>query len=500
MAMTRSTRSSASRCGRRSATRSCAARNCRCRAIASRTWNRGQRWTPRTRWRPSWPGSSPGSPRWPPGPMTAAMSPPTPTASTGSRCWSRSSRPSRPPSTLRWCGLPVPRWMRTSPRTRWIRRWSGGGSPTRSRWPAVCRRSADPAGSAWPGRCTSSCPASARCWPPGGSAKTPQRSSRSRPAISTRSAAGRWTPSCAPPGSRELSTAPRRSPGPPVRLRADPAGYVARGRTTRADRRVTLRPAPDTMSLLTGFLPVEQGVACLAALRRHTDRLLAAGDARGRGQIMADTLVERLTGQARAADVNVEVGIVMSLDSLVGDAGGAAREAAGTGTAEVVGQGPIPAGIAHDLLQATEGKRWWRRLFTMPEGGPLVGGDPRRRAFDGVLAGADRGARRRPLSRPVLRRPDPARRPHPPVPGGRPDELRERARGMCPRELRAGDARLAGGCRRRRARPTSAYGAHDHPDRPHLHQHRRACSVASPRQPSITTPGRPRAWTSQPRR
>jgi hypothetical protein len=149
------------------------------------------------------------------------------------------------------------------------------------------------------------------------------------------------------------------------------------------------------MSLLTGFLPVEQGVACLAALRRHTDGLLAAGDARGRGQIMADTLVERVTGQARAGDVNVEVGIVMSLDSLVGAAdgatGGSAQEtaegSAGTGTAEVVGQGPIPAGIAHDLLQATAGRRWWRRLFTMPEGGPLVGGDPRRRAFDGVLAG-----------------------------------------------------------------------------------------------------------------
>jgi hypothetical protein len=178
---------------------------------------------------------------------------------------------------------------------------------------------------------------------------------------------------------------------------ADPAGYVARGRTARADRRVTLRPAPDTMSLLTGFLPVEQGVACLAALRRHTDALLATGDARGRGQIMADTLVERLTGQARAGDVNVEVGIVMPLDALVGagdvDAapgaasGEAADRATHAGTAEVLGYGPIPVGIAHDLLQATQGKRWWRRLFTMPDGGPLIGGDPRRRAFDGVLAG-----------------------------------------------------------------------------------------------------------------
>jgi hypothetical protein len=53
----------------------------------------------------------------------------------------------------------------------------------------------------------------------------------------------------------------------------------------------------------------------------------------------------------------------------------------------VVGHGPIPAGIARDVLRSTLGRRWWRRLFTMPEGGPLVGADPRRRTFDGVLAG-----------------------------------------------------------------------------------------------------------------
>jgi len=50
---------------------------------------------------------------------------------------------------------------------------------------------------------------------------------------------------------------------------ADRAGYLTRGRTARKDRRVGLRPAPDTMSVLSGFLPVEQGVACLAALRAH---------------------------------------------------------------------------------------------------------------------------------------------------------------------------------------------------------------------------------------
>ena len=100
------------------------------------------------------------------------------------------------------------------------------------------------------------------------------------------------------------------------------------------------------MSVLTGLLPVEQGVACLAALRSHTDTVVAAGDARTRDQIMADTLVERVTGQAPAADVNVEVGIVLPADALIDpDAAGAA---------EVTGYGPIPAGIAHDLLADTE--------------------------------------------------------------------------------------------------------------------------------------------------
>lgn len=46
-----------------------------------------------------------------------------------------------------------------------------------------------------------------------------------------------------------------------------------------------------------GYLPAEQGVACLKSLRDQTDALKAAGDPRCRDQIMADTLVER-----RAAD------------------------------------------------------------------------------------------------------------------------------------------------------------------------------------------------------
>ncbi|WP_433800334.1 DUF222 domain-containing protein [Actinomycetospora sp. CA-084318] len=165
-----------------------------------------------------------------------------------------------------------------------------------------------------------------------------------------------------------------------IAYEADPVGFLRRGRTAREDRRVTLRPAPDTMSVLSGLLPVEQGVACIAALRRHADTLVATGESGGRSrdQIVADTLVERLTGQARAQDVDVEVGIVLPLDALT--------DLESPKTAELVGHGPLPGGIVVELLRRTGGRRWWRRLFAHPTHGGLVGGDPTRRLFDGFLA------------------------------------------------------------------------------------------------------------------
>ena len=216
------------------------------------------------------------------------------------------------------------------------------------------------------------------------------------------------------------------------------------------------------MSVLSGFLPVEQGVACLAALRKHTDAVVAAGDTRTRGQIMADTLVERVTGQARAADVNVEVGIVHA-DRC------ADRPRSGRAADDRRATGRSRPTIAHDILADTAGRRWWRRLFTTPTGG-LVGADPRRRCFDGMLGTPDPGPRRRPLPRSVLRRPDPPPRPHPPPPRGRPHQPGQRPRGVRPRQLRPRDARLAGRARARRPRPTSAHRAHHHAHRAHLRQ------------------------------
>ena len=120
----------------------------------------------------------------------------------------------------------------------------------------------------------------------------------------------------------------------------DPHSVAERIARAEADRRVTIRPAPDAMTLVSALLPVAQGVALYAALRQEADRARAAGDPRGRGQVMADTLVCRTTGQATADDVAVEVQVVISDETLLGG---------GDAPARLVGHGPIPAGIARRL-------------------------------------------------------------------------------------------------------------------------------------------------------
>ena len=78
-----------------------------------------------------------------------------------------------------------------------------------------------------------------------------------------------------------------------IAYRLDPHAVVDRAAKAEHERTVTIRPAPDTMTYLTALLPVAQGVSVYAALRREAD---TRGDGRSRGQVMADTLVARVTG------------------------------------------------------------------------------------------------------------------------------------------------------------------------------------------------------------
>jgi hypothetical protein len=177
-----------------------------------------------------------------------------------------------------------------------------------------------------------------------------------------------------------------------VVYRVDARAVVERARIAESHRRVTLRPAPDTMCHLTATLPVAQGVAALAALTKAADSARAGGDERTRGQVMADTLVARVTGREAAADVPVEVQVVIGDRALLeGD----------DTPAYMPGYGPVPARWARDLIaragqqapnsshgnvaEWVRAKVWLRRLYTHPDDGTLVAMDSNRRLFDGAI-------------------------------------------------------------------------------------------------------------------
>lgn len=162
-----------------------------------------------------------------------------------------------------------------------------------------------------------------------------------------------------------------------IGYRLDPGSALRRSRGATEDRYVSVRPAPDTMTYLTGFLPVAQGVACHVALKKAAASLRAQGDTRTLGQLMADTLVARVTGQEVADGIAVEVQLVMTDEALLDH---------GDEPAFLADYGPLAAPVARTLVRDAD-RAWVRRLFTRPEDGSLVAMDSRRRAFDGQLRG-----------------------------------------------------------------------------------------------------------------
>jgi hypothetical protein len=154
----------------------------------------------------------------------------------------------------------------------------------------------------------------------------------------------------------------------------DPTAVVNRRARAEADRRVTLRPAPDTMAQLTALLPATQGVAVWATLSALADTQRAQGDPRSRAQIMADTLVERITGQTRADAVPLTINLVVSDQTLLGG---------GHEPAWLHGYGPLPPDHATDLTQAAINRSMaaLRRLYATPTTGQLVALDSTARTF-----------------------------------------------------------------------------------------------------------------------
>jgi hypothetical protein len=203
--------------------------------------------------------------------------------------------------------------------------------------------------------------------------------------------------------------------------RLDPAAAAKRSAKAANDRYVSIRPAPDTMTYVSALLPVKDGVACYAALNAAANTAKASGDPRGRGQLMADAFVERLTRRRAAgapaadgsvglaapasaaapdpaawgtvvaptpigqgADTAVEVHLVVTDETLL--AGGDAP-ALLTGP-DHAGSNPasdlLPAPTARDLVRDAA-KVWVRRLYTDPTTGQLTAMESTKRVFDGNL-------------------------------------------------------------------------------------------------------------------
>jgi hypothetical protein len=165
----------------------------------------------------------------------------------------------------------------------------------------------------------------------------------------------------------------------------DPQAYLNRIAKAADDRRVSLRPAPDTMTWLTALLPVKDGVATWARLDRDARTARSAGDPRTLDQLRADLLVDRLTGQPASEPTGVDLQLTLGVDTLLRD---------GDTPAVLHGYGPVPAPYARMLIgragsgadkQQAKAKVWLRRLFTDPVDGSVVDIDSHRRRFDPTL-------------------------------------------------------------------------------------------------------------------
>jgi len=189
--------------------------------------------------------------------------------------------------------------------------------------------------------------------------------------------------------------------------RLDPHGAADRARKAEGDRRVSIRPAPDCMTYLTALLPVKQGVAVYGELhRRAMTGAVDPAEHRSKGQIMADTLIDRVLtpGQGEPVAPAVEVHLVMTDRTLLdtddepaqvgGVRAGARASGPGPGQGRRDDQGVGTAGLhrRHDRRAG----RHRRPQARFPTGRPDVPHRPRPV-----------------LPHPVLRRADPAHRPRP---------------------------------------------------------------------------------------
>ena len=267
-----------------------------------------------------------------------------------------------------------------------------------------------------------------------------------------------------PPGRVGRAGGTRRSPTGPVRsptawTPALPPTAAARAPTGRT---VTIRPARDGMGHVTAYLPMPHALAVHGALKTAAD---TSSENLPRGQVMADTLVERVTGRPGAVPVPIAVNVVINDRDTVGR-GDDARTRARLRCRSPHRSRDVSWGTIWD----DRSKATLRRLYQHPTSGALVAiGIPRPIA-------SPRDSRRSSIyattpAAPLLRRTDPPPRPRHPQPPRRTHQRHQRPRAVRSVQLHQGSPRLAGQRDGRRKR---------HPHRRIRHTHRRTTRIQRP--------------------
>jgi hypothetical protein len=159
----------------------------------------------------------------------------------------------------------------------------------------------------------------------------------------------------------------------------DPQAAEKRAKLARARKAVRAVMHGDATGTLSALLPAEQALACWQTLDHEARCRRGDGDERPLNELMCDLVVERVTGEAEAGDLNLEIAVVISASSLFG---------IDDQPAKLVGHrggdyGVVPAGLARRL--AASDSAWARRLVCDPADGRLISMDTKKRRFDGAL-------------------------------------------------------------------------------------------------------------------
>lgn len=162
-------------------------------------------------------------------------------------------------------------------------------------------------------------------------------------------------------------------------LRRDEEGWLARHERARAKRRVTGRILGDGMGQLSATLPATDLSLIMASLDAAAETARSQGDERDRSQLVADTLVGRLSGRGRNTPAPTAIKLLVSAETLMGD---------GDEPGYVFSAGHVPASVARSMVIAAAGHTHStiQRLFTAPHNGALVAMESSTSFFRGALA------------------------------------------------------------------------------------------------------------------